>query len=60
MDVNTIRQVLVMRDEKGMGEADIEKTLGLVGGVVRALGQRGVVGDVRVGKVTAEDSGLYG
>jgi len=60
LDVNTIRQVLVMRDEKGMGEGDIEKSLGLAGGVVRALGHRGIVGDVQVGKVTGEDSGLYG
>lgn len=43
-----------------MGGAEIEKSLGLQGGVVRALGNRGVIGDVRVGKVTAEDSGLYG
>jgi hypothetical protein len=59
LDVNTLRQVLVMRDDKRMGERDIEKTLGLAGGVVRALGQKGIVGDVRVGKVTREDSGLY-
>ena len=60
LDVNTIRQILVMRDEKGMGEGDIEENLGLARGVVKALGQKGIVGDVRVGKVTAEDSGLYG
>lgn len=59
LDVNTLRQVLVMRDDKGMGERDIERTLGLAEGVVRALGQKGIVGDVRVGKVTREDSGLY-
>lgn len=60
MDVSTIRQVIVMRDEKGMGESEIEKSLGLAGGVVGALGQKGIIGDVRVGKVTGEDSGLYG
>lgn len=49
-----------MRDERGMGGAEIEKNLGLQDGVVRALGNKGVVGDVRVRKVTAEDSGLYG
>lgn len=59
LDVGTIRKVLVMRDEKGKSETDIEKSLGLAGGVVRALGQKGVVGDVRIGKVTAEDSGIY-
>lgn len=59
LDVGTIRQVLAMRDEKGKSDTDIEKSLGLAGGVVRALGRRGVVGDVRIGKVTAEDSGIY-
>lgn len=49
-----------MRDDKAMGEEQIEKNLGLAKGVVRGLGAKGVVGDVRVGKVTAEDSGLYG
>jgi len=60
LDVSTIRQILVLRDEKGMGGGDIEKSLGLGEGVVGALGQKGVVGDVRVGKATAEDAGLYG
>ena len=60
LDVSTIRQVIVLRDDKKMGEEQIEKTLGLAKGVVRDLGPKGVVGDVRVGKVTAEDSGLYG
>lgn len=58
--MNTVRQVLVMRDDKGMGEGDIEKSLGLAGGVVRALGPKGIVGDVRIGKITGDDSGLYG
>ena len=60
LDVSTIRQVIVLRDDKKMAEEQIEKNLGLVKGVVRGLGPRGVVGDVRVGKVTTEDSGLYG
>ena len=60
LDVNTIRQILVMRDGKGMSEGEIENVLGLAGGVVRGLGPPGVVGDVRVGKATAEDSGIYG
>ncbi|KAL2040238.1 hypothetical protein N7G274_007141 [Stereocaulon virgatum] len=60
LDISTIRQVLVMRDDKAMGEEQIERNLGLAKGVVRGLGAKGVVGDVRVGKVTAEDSGLYG
>ena len=49
-----------MRDEMGMEGKDIEKNLGLKGGLVKTLGRKGVVADVRVGKVTAEDSGIYG
>lgn len=60
LDVNTIRQILVMRDDKGFSEAEIERNLGLADGMVKSLGRKGVVGDVRIGKVTAEDSGLYG
>ena len=60
LDISTIRQVIVLRDDKKMGEEQIEKNLGLAKGVVRGLGPKGIVGDVRVGKVTAEDSGLYG
>lgn len=60
LDVSTIRQMIILRDEKGMGEGEIEKNLGLGAGMVKALGPKGIVGDVRVGKVTAEDSGLYG
>lgn len=60
LDVSTIRQLLVMRDDRGLGEEEIEKSMGLAKGVVKSLGPRGVIGDVRVGKVTAEDSGLYG
>ena len=60
LDISTIRQIIVMRDDKRLGEEQIEKSLGLANGVVRALGPKGVVGDVRLGKVTAEDSGLYG
>ena len=60
LDVSTIRQLLVMRDEKGMGGEEIEKKLGLAQGVVGRLGPRGVVEDVRVGKVDKDDAGIYG
>ena len=60
LDVSMIRQILVMRDDRGLSEEEIEKDMGLAKGAVRSLGARRVVGDVRVGKVTAEDSGLYG
>ncbi len=45
LDVVTIRQVLMLRDEKGLEEAEIERRLGLKKGVVERLGPRGVVGD---------------
>lgn len=60
LDVSTIRQLLVLRDEKGMGGEEIEKKLGLAQGVVGRLGPRGIVGDVRVGKVDKDDAGIYG
>ena len=64
LDVSTIREVLVLRDDKGMGEEEIEKQLGLKKGVVACLGGPRVVGNVGIGKVSAEDSaedsGLYG
>ncbi|KAL6716402.1 hypothetical protein ACLMJK_005969 [Lecanora helva] len=60
LDISTIRQILVMRDEKRMSEVEIEKSLGLGAGVVKRLGAKGVVGEVGLGKVTAEDAGLYG
>lgn len=50
LDVMAIRQVLVMRDEKGMREGEIERKMGLAGGVVGRLGGRGVVGEVEMGK----------
>ncbi|KAL9136443.1 MAG: hypothetical protein Q9175_002355 [Cornicularia normoerica] len=60
LDVSTIRQLLVLRDEKGMGGEEIEKRLGLAQGVVDRLGPRSVVGDVRIGKVDKDDAGIYG
>ena len=45
LDVITIRQVLMLRDEKGLAEGEIEKRLGLMKGVVGRLGPKGVVGD---------------
>ena len=60
LDVSTLRQLLVLRDERGLSGEEIEKSLGLAQGVVRRLGPRGVVGDVRVGKVDKDDAGIYG
>ena len=60
LDVSTIRQLLVLRDEKGLGGEEIEKRLGLAQGVVARLGRSGVVGDVRIGKVDKDDAGIYG
>lgn len=42
----TIRQVLMLRDEKGLDGGEIERRLGLGEGVVGRLGARGVVGDM--------------
>lgn len=44
LDVVTLRQVLVMRDEGGLEGAEIERRLGLRRGVVDRLGRSGVVG----------------
>ena len=60
LDVSTIRQLILMRDEKGMGAEAIEKSLGLAQGVVGRLGPSGVVGDAKVGKVEKDDAGIYG
>ncbi len=49
LDVFTLRKVLVMRDEKGMGAGEIERAIGLAEGVVGRLGERGVVGEVSMG-----------
>ena len=43
LDVVTIRQILVLRDEKGLGEGEIERRLGLRKGVVGRLGRKGLV-----------------
>ena len=60
LDISTVRHVIVLRDEKGMGGAEIEKQLGLARGVVGRLGPSGVVGDARTGKVDKDDAGIYG
>ena len=44
LDVVTIRQVLIMRDELQKRDTEIERQLGLRSGVVRKLGPKGVVG----------------
>ena len=46
LDVVLIRQMLSLRDEKGMEAGEIERRLGLRKGVVERLGAKGVVGDV--------------
>ena len=44
LDVYTIRQILVERDQKGRSAADIERKMGLKQGVVGRLGAQGIVG----------------
>ena len=43
LDVVTIRQILVLREEEGLGSGEIERRLGLRKGVVDRLGKRGLV-----------------
>ena len=45
LDVMTIRQILMLRDEKAVEAAEIEKKLGLKSGIVARLGAKGIVGD---------------
>ncbi|KAL8900936.1 MAG: hypothetical protein Q9192_000818 [Flavoplaca navasiana] len=49
LDVVKIREILALRDGKGMGEAEIERRLGLRRGVVGQLGGRGVVSEAGLG-----------
>lgn len=44
LDVVTLRQVLLMRDERNMPAGRIEEELGLAKGVLAKLGRKGVVG----------------
>ena len=60
LDVSTIRQLILMRDDKRMGGEEIEKRLGLAHGVVGRLGPKGVIGDARIGKIDKDDAGIYG
>ena len=59
LDISTIRQLIQLRDERGMDGKEIEKMLGLAQGVVGRLGPSGVVGDASVGKVDKDDAGIY-
>ena len=43
LDVLTIRQILILRDQRGESNEKIEKMLGLKRGVVDRLGPNGVV-----------------
>ena len=43
LDVFTIRQMLILRDQRGKNAAEIEKALGLKQGAVDRLGAKGVV-----------------
>ena len=45
LDVMTIRQILMFRDEKNMEGRAIEKKLGLTTGTVKKLGPKGIVGE---------------
>lgn len=42
--MGSIRKLLVLRDERGVSDMEIERVMGLREGVVGGLGGRGVVG----------------
>ena len=44
VDVLTLRQILIRRDERGESGAEIEKAMGLKEGIVERLGKVGVAG----------------
>ena len=46
LDVMIIRQMLRLRDEKAMTDAQIEQELGLQVGIASKLGKRGILGNV--------------
>jgi len=43
LDVSELRNILLLRDEKGVQAGEIEKRMGLKAGVVERLGSKGVV-----------------
>ena len=49
LDVLLIRQALMLRDDKGLSDSEIEKRLELKSGVMARLGRKGVVGEAVVG-----------
>ncbi|KAL8730860.1 MAG: hypothetical protein Q9166_003787 [cf. Caloplaca sp. 2 TL-2023] len=49
VDVVKIREILTLRDGRGMSDAEIEERLGLRKGVVRMLGGKGVVSEAGLG-----------
>ena len=53
-----IRQILILRDEKRLGDQEIEKRLGLKSGIVSRLGRAGIVGEAA--EVVQEKGGALG
>ena len=49
LDVVLIRQALMLRDDKGLSDLEIERRLELKSGVMARLGRKGIVGDVAMG-----------
>ena len=44
LDVGTLRQIIALRDQRGLKSEEIERQLGLKNGVVARLGAKGVIG----------------
>ncbi|MCJ1243909.1 hypothetical protein MMC30_001106 [Trapelia coarctata] len=49
LDVVLICQALMLRDDKGLGDKEVEKRLELKSGTMARLGRKGIVGDVAMG-----------
>jgi hypothetical protein len=44
IDIGTLRNIVTMRDQRDMSDAQIERALGLRSGTVAKLGPKGVLG----------------
>ncbi|KAL8807875.1 MAG: hypothetical protein Q9223_001926 [Gallowayella weberi] len=55
LDVVKIKEVLTLRDGRGMPEAEIEERLGLRKGVVGRLGAKGVLSEAGLGEEKEEE-----
>ena len=57
LDVTIIRQMIALRDDKGLKDEEIERNLGLQKGVAARLGRKGVVSNIPGGGFVGEKVG---